>query len=181
MTTDRTRFTESEFQAIAALLGYNFRSRDLLKAALTQIAAYAPGESGPRELLAQALAGSNAGFERQLVPHVALSRPIDLAIVHGQTIMHVPLQPKSVATVANMLASLPPEGKFGAVRLQRGPEDRGPKLAYLDKQLGTITLADDLRGIVTGPELAGAYGKKGLYITVNAAQAAKYGTGGLGR
>ena len=35
MTTDRTRFTEQEFQAIAALLGYTFRNRDLLKAALT--------------------------------------------------------------------------------------------------------------------------------------------------
>lgn len=35
MTTDRTRFTEQEFQAIAALLGYTFRDRDLLKAALT--------------------------------------------------------------------------------------------------------------------------------------------------
>jgi ribonuclease-3 len=35
VTTDRTRFTETEFQTIAALLGYTFRSRDLLKAALT--------------------------------------------------------------------------------------------------------------------------------------------------
>ncbi len=35
MTTDRTRFTEQEYQAIAALLGYTFRNRDLLKAALT--------------------------------------------------------------------------------------------------------------------------------------------------
>jgi ribonuclease-3 len=35
VTTDRTRFTEAEFQAIAALLGYTFRNRDLLKAALT--------------------------------------------------------------------------------------------------------------------------------------------------
>ena len=35
MTTDRTRFTDQEFQAIAALLGYTFRDRDLLKAALT--------------------------------------------------------------------------------------------------------------------------------------------------
>ena len=35
MTTDRTRFTETEFQTIAALLGYTFHSRDLLKAALT--------------------------------------------------------------------------------------------------------------------------------------------------
>lgn len=35
MTNDRTRFTDQEFQAIAALFGYNFRNRDLLKAALT--------------------------------------------------------------------------------------------------------------------------------------------------
>lgn len=35
MTTDRTRFTDQEYQAIAALLGYTFRNRDLLKAALT--------------------------------------------------------------------------------------------------------------------------------------------------
>lgn len=35
MTADRTRFTDQEFQAIAALLGYTFRNRDLLKAALT--------------------------------------------------------------------------------------------------------------------------------------------------
>ncbi len=148
---------------------------DDLKAALAQVAAYAPGDAGPRELLAQALAQTNAGFEKQLVQYVALSRPIDIAMVHGQTIMHIPLQPKGVAAVANTLASLPPEGEFGAVKLQRAPEDRGPKLAYLDKERGTITLADDLRGIVTGPELAGAYGKKGLYITVTAEQAAKYG------
>ena len=35
MATDRTRFTDQEFQAIAALLGYTFSNRDLLKAALT--------------------------------------------------------------------------------------------------------------------------------------------------
>lgn len=145
------------------------------KLALQQISAYAPIDSGPRELLTQALAQSNAAFEKQLVQHVALARPWDFAIVNGQTIMHVPLQPNSVGAVANMLRSLPPEGKFGAVRLRRAPEDKGPKLAYLDKERGTITLADDLRGIVTGPELQGAYGKKGLFITLTAAQAAKYG------
>jgi len=35
VATDRTRFTEQEIQAIAALLGYTFSNRDLLKAALT--------------------------------------------------------------------------------------------------------------------------------------------------
>lgn len=35
MTNDRTRFTDQEFQTIAALLGYTFRNRDLLKSALT--------------------------------------------------------------------------------------------------------------------------------------------------
>lgn len=35
MTNDRTRFSDQEYQAIAALLGYTFRNRDLLKAALT--------------------------------------------------------------------------------------------------------------------------------------------------
>jgi len=35
VTNDRTRFTDQEFQAIAALLGYTFRNRDLLKSALT--------------------------------------------------------------------------------------------------------------------------------------------------
>jgi ribonuclease-3 len=35
VTTDRTRFSDQEFQAIAALLGYTFGNRDLLKAALT--------------------------------------------------------------------------------------------------------------------------------------------------
>jgi hypothetical protein len=143
--------------------------------ALAQLSAYAPIDTGPRKLLASALAQSKVGFEKQLVSHVALARPWDFAIVQGQTILHIPLRPKSVPAVANMLSSLPPEGKFGAVRLQRGPEDRGPKLAYLDKAAGTLTLADDLRGISTGPELARAYGKKGLYITVNRAQAAKYG------
>jgi hypothetical protein len=145
------------------------------RVALAQLSAYAPIDTGPRELLAQALAQSNTGFEKQLVQHVALARPWDFAIVQGQTILHVPLQPKSVGAVANMLSSLPPEGKFGAVRLRRGPEDPGPKLAYLDRSTSTITLADDLRGIVTGPELARAYGKKGLYVTVTRAQAAKYG------
>jgi ribonuclease-3 len=35
VTTHRTRFNEAEYQTIAALLGYTFGNRDLLKAALT--------------------------------------------------------------------------------------------------------------------------------------------------
>ncbi len=35
MSTDRTRFTDQEYRTIAALLGYTFGNRDLLKSALT--------------------------------------------------------------------------------------------------------------------------------------------------
>jgi hypothetical protein len=145
------------------------------KQVLHQLAAYAPGQQKPRALLRQALGQSHAGFEMQLVDHVNLGKPWSSAIVEGQTIMHVPIKADSVAAVNQMLAQRPKEGSFGAVRLQRAAEDKGPKLAYLDRQAMTLTLADDLRGIATGPALRGAYGKQKLFVTINAKQASKYG------
>ena len=145
------------------------------KQVLNQLAAYSPGAQKPRAMIRQALGQSNVGFEEQLVDHVHLGKPWSSVVVEGQTIVHVPLKENAVGTVSQMLASLPKEGNFGAVRLQRAPEDRGPKLAYLDRKAMTLTLADDLRGIATGPAIAGAYGKHKLFITLNQRQAAKYG------
>ncbi len=146
------------------------------KTLLTEALSYAPGSSPqPRELLRRAVQASGSPFEAKLVPFVGLSRPWNLAVVDGQTIMHVPLRPDSVDKVGALLASKKAKGDFGAVEINRGPDNDGPKLAYLDRGAKTLTLADDLRGIATGPELQRAYGKQPIFISVSRKQAARYG------
>jgi hypothetical protein len=131
--------------------------------------------STPRQLIGQALQQASLGFEQQLLPHVALRRPIDIAVVDGQTIVHAPINAKHVSKVAQMLAGKKPVGKFGAVDLGRPQGAKGPKLAYLDTKAKTLTLADDLRGLATGLELAPTYGKRPLYVKVTRAEARKWG------
>jgi len=147
---------------------------DAPKQLLAEILSYSPGSMTPRQAIAQALRSSGQSFETQLSPHVGLHRSWNMAIVEGQTIVHVPLHKKGVAQVAAVLSKLPPEGDFGAVRIPRQGQD-GPKLAFLDRHNDMLTLADDLRGIATGPELGRAYGKQEVNIAVDARQAARYG------
>jgi hypothetical protein len=87
--------------------------------------------------------------------------------------VHVPIVAGRVESVATLLADKPPVGRFGAVDLQRGAVP-GPKLAWLDREAGTLTLADDERGLATGSHLAKAYGKQPLHVQLQGAEARKY-------
>lgn len=144
-------------------------------ALLSEILAYAPGSMSPRQAVAQALQQSGQGFETQLFQHVGMGRAWNMAIVEGQTIVHVPVRKASLDQLAAMLSKYPAEGDFGAVKIPRPQGQQGPKLAFLDRDNAMLTLADDLRGIATGPELGRAYGKQEINIDVTRQQAARYG------
>ena len=148
---------------------------DSPNALLSELLAYAPGSMSPRQAVAQALQQSGQSFENQLFQYIGLGRAWNMAIVEGQTIIHVPVQKSSLAQLASMLSKYPAEGDFGAVKIPRPQGQQGPKLAFLDRDNAMLTLADDLPGIATGPELGRAYGKQAVNITVSAEQAARYG------
>lgn len=148
---------------------------DVPKDLLTEILAYSPNPMAPRQAVAQALKNSGRTFENQVFQHIGLGRAWNMATVKGQTIVHVPVKQASVPQLAAMLSKLAPEGEFGAVKINRPQGEAGPKLAFLDKDNAMLTLADDLRGIATGPELGRKYGKQDVNITVTKAQAARYG------
>lgn len=145
--------------------------KDLLEEALS----YSPGTLTARTAVAQALKNSGLGFESQVFQHVGMGRAWNMAIVKGQTIVHVPVIKGHEAQLSAILSKLPPEGEFGAVKLKRPEGQQGPKVAFFDKQNNMLTLAGDLRGIATGPELGRKYGKQGVNIAVTNEQAARYG------
>lgn len=136
------------------------------------LAAHVPGMLDARGLVAQTI-GKLGDFESKLATHVDVARPWDAAWVSGQLVVQLPIQTQSVASVQQLLAGKRSVGRFGAVDLGRGALP-GPKLAWLDRDTATLTLADDERGLATGRELAGAYGKKPLMFVIDAAQAKKY-------
>lgn len=143
--------------------------------ALAGLQAYAPDLPEGRELLQQLLPQlQGAGpLEQAIAGAVDLRRPFDVASVDGQLIVHVALLPAQVGSVETLLADKPPVGRFGAVDLQRGAAP-GPKLAWLDREAGTLTLADDERGLATGSHLAKAYGEQPLRVQLQGAEARKY-------
>jgi hypothetical protein len=143
--------------------------------ALAGLQAYAPQLPDARsllELLLQQVPGTGE-LEQQLAGAIDLERPLDVASVDGQLIVHVPIVPARVESVATLLADKPPVGRFGAVDLQRGAV-AGPKLAWLDREAATLTLADDERGLATGRHLAKAYGEQPLRVQLQGAEARKY-------
>lgn len=144
-------------------------------AAIAGLQAYAPqlpeGRSLLQELVSQV---QGAGpLEQELAGAIDLERPFDVASVDGQLIVHVPIVPGRIESVAALLVDKPPVGRFGAVDLQRGAVP-GPKLAWLDRESGTLTLADDERGLATGSHLAKHYGKEPLRVELQGAEARKY-------
>ncbi len=145
--------------------------KDLLDEALS----YAPTAMTARVAVAQALKSSGLGFESEVFEHVGMGRAWNMAIVGGQTIVHVPVIEGHEAALMAMLSKLQPEGDFGAVRLARPQGQEGPSVAFFDKENNMLTLAGDLRGIATGPELGRKYGRQGVSISVTAEQAARYG------
>lgn len=142
--------------------------------ALGGMRAYVPELPGDRMLLQQLVTDAGGGpLDSQLVSNVDLERPWDVASVEGELIVHVPVLRGRVNAVASMLADKPPVGRFGAVDLQRtsGP---GPKLAWLDADNATLTLADTEKGLATGSRLAKAYGKQPVRVDLQGAEARKY-------
>lgn len=136
--------------------------------------AYAPQLPDTRDLLRTLLGNTQAGtFETELAAVVDLSRPWDAASVEGQLIVQLPILPARVQSVSALLSDKPPVGKFGAVDLQRG-DVPGPKLAWLNTETRTLTMADTERGIATGPRLAKAYGKQPVRIRLEGTEARKY-------
>ena len=132
---------------------------------------YAPDLPRGRALLKQAVTqGKGQPIDEALASAVNLKKPWDMASVDGQLIVHVSLIPAQVDDVAAVLADKPPVGRFGAVDLQRGAAP-GPKLAYLDKDARTLTLADTERGLATGPKLASAYGDDPLRVEIESTEA----------
>jgi hypothetical protein len=144
-------------------------------AALAGLRAYAPQLPEGRELLQRLVPqvqGADA-LEQAIAGAIDLSRPIDMASVDGQLIVHVSLLPAQIDAVEGLLADKPPVGRFGGVDLQRtaGP---GPKLAWLDRETRSLTLADDERGLATGRHLAKAYGEQPLRVHVRGEEARRY-------
>jgi hypothetical protein len=144
--------------------------------ALAVLQAYAPqlpeGQMGLLQELVSQVPGTGE-LEQQLAGAIDLERPFDVASVDGQLIVHVPIVAGRVESVAALLTDKPPVGRFGAVDLQRGAVP-GPKLAWLDREAGTLTLADDERGLATGRHLTKAYGKQPLRVQLQGDEARKY-------
>ncbi len=143
--------------------------------ALAGARAYAPALPVGRGLLQQLVqqVPGTGPLELELAGAIDLERPFDVASVEGQLVVHVPIVAGRVESVAGLLADKPPVGRFGAVDLQRGAAP-GPKLAWLDRESNTLTLADDERGLATGRHLARAYGKEPLRVQLTGAEARKY-------
>ncbi len=148
---------------------------DAPKAFIEEALAYAPGETKPRTVISESLQASGLKFESQIFPYVGLGRAWNMAHVKGQTIVHVPVKPNVASQLSAILDRLPPEGDFGAVKIPRGQGEAGPKLAFFDKKNNMLTLAGDLRGIATGPELGRTYGKQGVNVVLTKEHAARYG------
>ncbi|MCB9714929.1 MAG: hypothetical protein H6712_13770 [Myxococcales bacterium] len=141
--------------------------------ALGGLRAYAPELPDDRVLLRQAVTDAGGGpFESQLVTMIDLERPWDAAFVEGELIVQMPILAARVSAVAALLADKPPVGRFGAVDLQStgGPT---PKLAWLDAEHATLTLADTEQGLATGSTLAAAYGKQAVRVDLQGAEARK--------
>jgi len=140
------------------------------------IAAELPSTMPPfAALLQQAGSGFLGAFERNVFPYVAFDHPWTGVQIQAQTILQVPIRPDALDDVTALLAGATPAGTFGAVRITRAAGEPGPKLAFLDKPAGVLTLADDLHGIATGYELRKGYGKQPIHLVANAQTAARFG------
>ncbi len=141
--------------------------------AITASQSYAPGVlPSYRALIQTAVADAPTDFDKRIGVFVDTKRPWAAAIVENQEILWLPIAAGKKVELAGLLAPKPPEGKFGAVSLQRS--GNGAKVAWFDADNSYLALADDLRGIATARELPHEYGKNGLYIAASAQQAQRF-------
>lgn len=132
------------------------------------------GRSDLRGLLAELASSTTVGFDPLLAKHVDLQRPWSAAVVENQLVVQLPIDRQHLRFVAHMLADKPKLGDFGAVSLQRPASTVSVAVAWLDEPNATLTLAGDERGIATGRELARAYGKHGVFATIDGNELRKH-------
>ncbi len=138
--------------------------------------ALGPKAEGIRPMLRDELARHVDGdTAKAIVAAIDIEAPMDLVrLPEGEEILHVHLLGAKVGDVTAALSSLPTEGDFGARRLTRparagGREPAPGVLVWVDEKAETLTFADSLRGLATGPELEGAYGHHPVFATVDGA------------
>lgn len=129
--------------------------------------------SDPRAVLRLLMRDAPTSFAA-FFDDVDLERPWSAAIVEGQLVIRVAIRRSAVPDTKRMLATKPAVGHFGGVELLKASETASfdpppPRLAWLDDENATLTLAGDERGLATGRELGRAYGKDGLFLTVDGA------------
>lgn len=126
------------------------------------------------QVLADAAAQTQQPLESQLGAYVDLQERWDAVMLGKEPIIYLPIQRQSLSAVQKILDEYPKEGPFGAVRLRPSGE-RYPQLAYLNHKTKTLTLANNLRGIATGPMLAPRYRSPAVSISLTAATASRFG------
>ena len=135
--------------------------------------------SDPRAVMRMLAAEIPAAFgAATFFDAVDLERPCSAVLVENQLVIRFGIRPGAMTDTRRMLASRPAVGNFGAVELARPTEGdpvdpAPPRLAWLDDDTATLTLATDERGLATGRELAGTYGKAGLFLTIDGAEIRK--------
>ncbi len=152
---------------------------------LAAISAYVPGAPTLAFVGEQVLATQGPlDFAKAAAAQLDGARPWTGAHVAGEDILHFPVQRGGAAKLAELLARYPKQGDFGAVVLPRAAlvvqagelapnKVAGPqRLAWLDVNNDTLTIAGTPVGIATGRELAGAYGKQPLWLALNEARGA---------
>src|SRR5262249_42225337 len=103
------------------------------------------------------------GFEPALAAHVDLQRPWSAAVVEGQLVVQLPIDRDHLRNVAQLFASKPKAGDFGAVSLGHAAGTTSVAMAWLDEANSVLALAGNERGIATARELDHAYGKHGIF------------------
>jgi hypothetical protein len=122
-----------------------------------------------------------ATLSRELPPEyrgfaevVDMTRPWSVALLDGEVVIRVAVLRDQLLAARRMVSGRPPIGDYGAVQLSPPSEVQYnpplPRLAWLDDGSATLTLAGSERGLATGRELAGAYGKHDVFLTVDGAE-----------
>jgi hypothetical protein len=132
------------------------------------------GRNDLRGLLAELASSTTIGFDPALAKHVDLSRPWSAAVVENQLIVQLPVDRSHLTHVAQLLANKPKVGDFGAVSLGQAPGTMSVAMAWLDEANGVLALAGNERGLATARELDRAYGKHGIFVTIDGAELRKH-------
>jgi hypothetical protein len=140
------------------------------------LAPYSPVAIDLREGIEQVLAGVTApALAAEIARAVALDAPLSNVILDdGQEVIRLSLDAAARASLAGRLGELEAIGEFGAVTLPASSASEvqpGPPrewLAWIDEgDGGTLVLANSLAGLVTGRQLAAAYGQQPVFFTVD--------------